>query len=933
MGVEFYFTSALKNISNNKKQSTLYTLGIVISITLLLSLQLWSSTAENLAARDFLVDQDYELKVTTYLYDDLPYIKDFLENDPVVREIAELYYNIAFFNAEDKPVTYRFAPEDDQDDMNDPVSLTSLILLPKEAIERIQSQFLVKGDFELNENEVLISEFEAQEIERIYGYEIEPGMKMNVSIAKNGPELGEVYLYNCDLEHFYNVTIRGIYRTIPTISMIQKVLPKTFLKDSIIFLTENMVNHTTEMKQNGLQPELLVKCDIDELKKDGIDQILPKIQDLASRLKIAYQSSQSMILDSPTKELEQSYSVSKTALIFAVPVVVISIILSLFTTNIVIEKRKIQIETYKERGGEKWQIFGILFLEFLILAIIGFIISIASSFVIAGLIPVFASGSFTWLTFTEFIGSVMFPFSMLFYICLSTLLITGTFAIIKFNIVFDNDLEDHQRRNRARIQKIATIVIISAALVSIIALLVTFGILSFIDINEEFNFTIEETQQNMIVFLFIILLVLLFSYIASVGMRSMLGKIKGIYDKLFKNNAFFLANTFKSSNSKISSILLVVIILASVNIFYLNLYTTNARNYADEQYYNNGADFRIQTSYVDADFADALSNITGIDDVMSVFSAEGKLIYNSVTVFGIDPIKYLNIGRWEIASAQNGDVDTALRTLNNTQDGAIVSDVLAEKLNLTIGSVIPVTGMPNRSYIEIFNVSGIIHSAPGLGLAYGLNVEIGQTSQEYILINQRKMQIDYAVSDTNLFFAKQTEDTNFDDVLEELLTLNDILTINPEIINEQFIGQYINLYIPGVNAFILSQIILINIVAIIIIVSNLEFLLSQRKQYNAILNTIGNSNINLLTLILNELFIVNFVAIIAGLIIGIPCAVLSIGINRPIFTSHNILPFSFSFDYIGIPIFVFTLLLISSLTILPSIYKFSKENIAIAIRN
>ncbi len=345
MGVEFYFTSALKNISNNKKQSTLYTLGIVISITLLLSLQLWSSTAENLAARDFLVDQDYELKVTTYLYDDLPYIKDFLENDPVVREIAELYYNIAFFNAEDKPVTYRFAPEDDQDDMNDPVSLTSLILLPKEAIERIQSQFLVKGDFELNENEVLISEFEAQEIERIYGYEIEPGMKMNVSIAKNGPELGEVYLYNCDLEHFYNVTIRGIYRTIPTISMIQKVLPKTFLKDSIIFLTENMVNHTTEMKQNGLQPELLVKCDIDELKKDGIDQILPKIQDLASRLKIAYQSSQSMILDSPTKELEQSYSVSKTALIFAVPVVVISIILSLFTTNIVIEKRKIQIET------------------------------------------------------------------------------------------------------------------------------------------------------------------------------------------------------------------------------------------------------------------------------------------------------------------------------------------------------------------------------------------------------------------------------------------------------------------------------------------------------------------------------------------------------------------------------------------------------------
>lgn len=933
MGFKFYFTSAWKNISNNKKQSILYTLGIVIAITLLLSLQLWSSTAEDLAAQDFLVEQDYELKVSSYLYDDLPYIKNFLENDPIVQEVSELYYNIAFFNAEDKPVTYRFSPEDDQEDMNDPVSLTSLALLPKEAIERIQSQFIVRGEFELDENEVLISEFEAEELERIYGYEIEPGLKMNVSIAKNGPEMGEVYLFNCDLEHFYNVTIRGIYRTIPTISMLQKTLPKTFLKDSIIFLSENMVNHTTVMKQNGIQPEMLVKCNIEELKKEGIDQILQKIQDLTNRLKIAYQSSQSLILESPVRDLEESYSVSKTALIFAVPVVLVSIILSLFTTNIVLEKRKKQIDTFKERGGEKWQIFSILLLEFLILAIVGFIISIASSFVIAALIPAFASGSFTWAAFAEFIGSVIFPFSMLLYICTSTLLIVGIFALIKFNIIFDNDLEEYQKVNRARIQKIASTVVVSTALVSIIALLITFSILSYMNTNEVYNFTIEETQQNMIVLLLIILLVLLLSFIASVRLKIMLGKIKKVYDKLFKNNAFFIANTFKNSNSKISSILLIVVILASVNVFYLNLYATNSRNFSDVQNYNNGSDFRIQTSYVGADFIDTLNNITGIDDVMSVLSAEGKLIYNSVTVYGIDPIKYLNIGHWEIASAQNGDVETALRTLNNTQDGAIVSDVLAEKLNLSIGSIIPVTGMPNRSYIEVFNVSGIIHSAPGLGLAYGSNIEIGQSSQEYILINQRKMQIDYAVTDTSLFFAKRTDEANSDDVIKELLTFSDILSINSEVINEQYVGHYIDLYIPKVNSFIMSQIIMINIVAIIIIVSSLEFLLSQRKQSYAILNSIGNSNKNLLTLIFNELLIVNLVAIIMGLIIGIPFAVLSIVLNRPIFTSHNILPYTFTFDYIRIPTFIIALLLISTITILPSVYRFSKENISIAIRN
>ena len=66
MAMNFYIDSAFKNIRNSKRQSIIYIIGIVIALSSIISLQLWSSTAEDLAANDFLAEQDYEIKITSY---------------------------------------------------------------------------------------------------------------------------------------------------------------------------------------------------------------------------------------------------------------------------------------------------------------------------------------------------------------------------------------------------------------------------------------------------------------------------------------------------------------------------------------------------------------------------------------------------------------------------------------------------------------------------------------------------------------------------------------------------------------------------------------------------------------------------------------------------------------------------------------------------
>ena len=164
------------------------------------------------------------------------------------------------------------------------------------------------------------------------------------------------------------------------------------------------------------------------------------------------------------------------------------------------------------------------------------------------------------------------------------------------------------------------------------------------------------------------------------------------------------------------------------------------------------------------------------------------------------------------------------------------------------------------------------------------------------------------------------------------MNLDNVISVNPEVVNEQFIGKYIRNYIPDVKTFLLIQIILMNTVGLIIIGNNIEFILKQRDRNNAILNSIGNSTRSLIQIIFAEILVIEITSIIIAFVVGLPLSVFSIRFNRPIFTNHNILDYTFKMDFIGIPIFIVTLIAVSLLVTIPSIVRFSKENVSIMLR-
>ncbi|MHA1532877.1 MAG: hypothetical protein ACTSR6_12875, partial [Candidatus Heimdallarchaeota archaeon] len=95
MAIGFYFKSAFRNIWNNKRKSFVFLIGISISLTIIISLSSWSTTASTLAIRDFANDQDYDLRVRSYIPQNLPTIQNWLNNQSIVESTARLYHNLA----------------------------------------------------------------------------------------------------------------------------------------------------------------------------------------------------------------------------------------------------------------------------------------------------------------------------------------------------------------------------------------------------------------------------------------------------------------------------------------------------------------------------------------------------------------------------------------------------------------------------------------------------------------------------------------------------------------------------------------------------------------------------------------------------------------------------------------------------------------------
>ncbi|MHA1123989.1 MAG: FtsX-like permease family protein [Candidatus Heimdallarchaeota archaeon] len=936
--VGYIIKLAFQNIIHHKRHMAIIIFGFTISIAVLLSINIWSVKSEQLAINGFLDEQDYQAYIYSAQHPEyIDEIIEELDNNTLVEYYNTAFLSHALFNTENKDgSSYSCWPEASQN-QTDPVSITNTFIAEQITLDRIKFLFNVEGNFSVEDDGIIISQTQAEELSIIYDTEIGVGSIINVSIAKYtpNPSYGQDKIDDFNPTFYESYTIRGVYTPQESISIIQSALDIDVLSDSIIFPLDDITPiDIDEMNDKNIPYLLFVKFDQEVLTADGIDGVVGKMEDFEKKIKAGH-SVYIEILDSPIISLINAYSRASVTIVFMLPVIMVGIILTIFMVNIVVASRQEEVNLLRDRGADSPQIVLLFSIEFLIVAIIGVVIGICLAVLLAALIPSFSSTGFQTEVFKEFITTHVYDYTFIILVPLG--LVVGILSYAIFKIVWEISIRNKDytsgENQRKRIQRnifLSTNIILAA----VVTIALAFSIIdSARAVIGNQNYTIGNSSSSGYTFvLFCFMLIFASQVISFLITDKFQSKIKGLYRRIIFNDAFFLINNFKRKDKKLSTMTFSLIIVSSLIVFSLTAAASISNNQLMESEFKNGADLRVVTYPVDYSFQDNISRVDGVNEVVSILKTKGSIPTRDYTVYGVDPVKFSRIGEWDNSCFPDGYNFSILTALEADQEGVIIGSGLSESLNVTVGDWIPVYNIAAGVLYRSFTVTGIINSAPGLGLADGQNIEMLQPNEGFVIINAAYMIEELDITLSQLFLASILPGEQLAPIKAEVELLLPNIQVNPGSVNEQFMGDFIEKYIPNVLTFFWIGLIAIVIIIIVLLIMFTDFTLSQRTQEFAISLSMGASRNAITKLLLTEIVVIILSASIGGILLGIGFTYATFYLLTPILTSHNMIPFTVVIPIWQLAILPVVMTLISLIGVLPSIIKYGQERIINALR-
>ena len=941
----FNFLLIFKNIRNRKRSTIIVMLGLIFALSILFTSSIWTQTSQKIIADDYIETLDYEMYISTFRMNAMLPVNTFALADSTVRQVDWFFPTIALFNYEDKAEDYRWYPEENQENMSNPVSLTNSFVISSRAIERIRMNFEFEGNASLNSGEILMSYTQAEQLSADYNETITPGYKLNVAVTRRIPntDIGEhtMQFYDIADTSYENYTVAGIYKYIGHNSIIDRLIGGSLstgqglVLDSIFFPIEDMTDvDKTIMDSSGILPRLLVKTDAQQLRSNGIEGMPDNLLALKERIEIRFYHTYCYILDQQIQTMTDEYRRTFGSLALFVPTLVAAVFLTILSTQMTVKRRREEIAFLRSRGAVSSQIVGMFFGEFLFISIFSLLISIGVGILLSALIPAFGQNQFfnSTLFYRYFQYLEISPYDIEIY----SLIVLGIYlgmTLINVITYVRRDIQESMLVTRRGQQMLSVGLKVGAFVLTVagfIFLYLDYRKTAATSYTYGFNM-ISASTKTLFIFIAIIFFV---CYFVSVGINYLLRNAEKIFGFIFKKGKFLISRNMKRFNKSFTELTFFLILIICLLTTFLTIRSTTIHNIALEEEYRAGADLRIQTMVPVniTDFEQTIENITGVKNITGFYSAIASIGLQEIEIFGIEPLEYLEIGRWTPGSFVDMSATEAITALANNESGVILSDFIAERLGFTVGREMYITDFRGGPFQIKMNVSAIVSSAPGLGVAHGYDPKMNRGANEWALIT-REMFVD-EVGDLNgtLFLASVEEDADIEQITEQIKAIDPLIIVNPDQINPEYIGYFIIEYIPHVTITLLIGAIFLNIIGVVYIIISTDFILEQRRRENAVLLALGGRQTKIQKLLLSELFVFLLTTFIFGIPLGILTTVSMLVFSKPLLISREILPMGIHIDVVALVIMIGTLIIAAAIGIIPIIRKQMKYEIVHELR-
>lgn len=930
----FMITYAMRSMRKNRRRSISLVIGFMISVTLFSSILFWTETGPTIALNKYLEENTYQFSTyptevdSVHSYNYLQNIKDGVESDPTVKSADLIIETKAFYNISwvsighfeyQTPYAYKIK------DM-------AAYFVEPEFMDHVKHHFNYTGDFSFSEKgtmgyrdpvtgrfiynnlEVLVSQRVIDDFKRIYNRTLAIGDtidRLEVATSLMTGRYPSYYQYR--LITLQNLVIKGIYSVKRENTVLYNSFPSLMranypfarpeevlgLVDSIILPISIMSPSSKDKLARLTHPHFLIRADPKALLNSGYENSAAALEDLKVRLETnfkLYVSGYNVV-----EELQNSinqYMSAQTILLFLAPALILSFMITVSNSRTLAKTRKEEIGILRAKGTSQYQIIGIFLVEYVILSTIAFIFGIIGGGIAGCLIPASTSFlKFDITTFFNYLGSLTISNLSIFV----TLLLT---IIIPVLITFQDVWIFVRREIKANLQRLEKqekdvkhrYVAIYMILVAIIGALFGHWV-----ITSEVNPILRSVQTG-----FIILVWILVSAAGSISLRKFVERVAKALKRFLGVETLLIVASLERRKEKVVSLLVILTLTFSLGVFAI-VETQTVQNNTYQQYaYDIGADFRITTYTTNYTFVEQLESINGISAATPLQMFPSVVAEQDLAVFGVESLKYLHIGYWYDTSFTKGDPETSLTALTDTQHpGIIINDKFAQENMLNIGDNITINlylgkGSAIQKLVRV-TVRGIIHSAPGLGVAAPTEEDINRSLQFQFQEQYAIMDFNYLWNTLNASKYKELDQfiassdgtvspTEVEKQIEQLLDTQRVYTPLTYTINK--LPTDVNIFLSGLYGALSFEFLVglaMSILAISVIMS--AIIIERQKEY-AIYRAIGARKHQIRKIVFGEFVGIVISAFIVGIFLGIVISWLLLAVLRTLFPFPTVLPFT-----------------------------------------
>ena len=903
---------ALTSMRTYKVRNIGIALILAISVAIPTTIFAWTNTGSRLAVETYFDNNAYQFSIQNnadnYDYSHLFDVQELVMSSPYAEYAHITPSTVGIFRMDGVTPEWEAYSATGQN-YAEGIKDCRVIIVDNEILSVWSNELEFTGNATLSPGEVLVSQrfidltIEMMDLTLGVDIEIEVGSEISIDVLRTfySPSSGAPFdplLLNRQIVR--NLTVAGIYDVVRASVVVQSyssIRRPNYdplglfssvmgISDSVLMLADELGAESVETITNSgfFSPVEFVRGSVDGLIESGVTAAAQNLLNL----KIQIEESDEILnvigldnIDSLQTHIS-TYLASQVLIILALPIMIMGLMLTIFTSETSVSQRKGEISALRAKGASFNQIFASFIWESLVLSILGLLVGLGLTVIAAPLM-----GSSTGLLsidpilYTEFITKLIIPFQALALSATIALFLPAAYLMHVARRIDVAEIGQPTTRMTYEIPEETNIWFYALSLGGTLAVLLIVPVL-FNPVGQ--TAFIEILVASMILFLS--------SYLGSRAMRLVTANTSERVGRLLGEKKLYLTQSLRRRKGQFIPLLVILTLTLTTTTMMLIQTASFENTIENEANYALGCDIRIDGPDHTLDWVDTLEGYGGVVSATPVIETLSYIGTEAFYLEGLDAGVYSTIGDFKSLSFVSGTPEEVLTALENTENGIIISEHYSELWNVTIGDpltiLVTALGGGNNTGFEIV---GLMKSAPGFGMAstndlegvpFGTYFEFQPGRGGFALVNIDYLSAMTGFTSTDLFFVGTTSLAEATDLIDFANGIPYTVVYTTDTI-EFGSNTVTGLFLAGLEGLTMIAFIMCAAMGIASIALFLSSAVMEREPEYALFRAVGGTKKQVISLVFGEfagsVLAAVLISLGLGVLFGYTMTILTFGIS------------------------------------------------------